>query len=97
MAQPNTSTKVVGLLTNKLGRKISHVKLREEELAEAMTSFGIPDDYAKILAQLDTAIKNGDEERMNSVILDVTGREPKRFQDFVKRCVESGIWVKKST
>jgi festuclavine dehydrogenase len=97
IAHANWSIQVAEFLTNKLGRKITHVKLREEELAEAMTSFGIPEDYAKVLAQLDTAIKNGDEERLNSVILDVTGREPKRFQDFVEKCVESGVWVNKST
>ena len=60
-----------------------------------MTSFGIPDDYARLLAQLDTAIKNGAEERLNSVILDVTGREPRTFREFVEECVESGVWVKR--
>jgi festuclavine dehydrogenase len=59
-----------------------------------MTSF-LPEEYARLLAQLDTAIKNGAEERLNSVVLDVAGREPIRFQDFVDRCVESGIWVQK--
>ncbi len=58
-------------------------------------SFGIPDDYARLLAQLDTAIKDGAEERLNSVILEVTGRAPRRFEDFVAKCVESGVWVKK--
>jgi len=85
---------VAELLTKRLGRKITHVKLSESQLAEAMTSFGIPVDYAKFLAQLDTVIKNGEEEKLNSVILDITGHEPTRFHDFVKRCVESGVWVK---
>jgi festuclavine dehydrogenase len=71
------------------------VKLTEDELADAMTNFGIPGDYARLLAQLDTAIKNGEEERLNRVILDVTGREPTRFQEFVERCVEKGVWMKK--
>lgn len=83
------------MLTQKLGRKITHRKVRENDLAYAMSSFGVPDDYAKLLAQLDTAIKNGAEERLNSVILDVTGREPRTFQDFVQRCIESGFWVKR--
>jgi festuclavine dehydrogenase len=91
----NIPIQVAELLTKRLGRKITHVKLSESQLAEAMTSFGIPVDYAKFLAQLDTAIKSGEEERLNSVILDVTGHEPARFHDFVKRCVESGVWVKR--
>lgn len=86
---------VAEILTKKLGREITHVKLTEDELADAMTNFGIPGDYASLLAQLDTAIKNGEEERLNSVILDVTGREPIRFQEFVERCVEKGVWMKK--
>ena len=90
----NVPIQVAELLTNKLGRKITHVKLSEAQLAEAMSSFGIPIDYAKLLAQLDTVIKNGEEEKLNSVILDITGHEPTRFHDFVKRCVESGVWVK---
>jgi festuclavine dehydrogenase len=85
---------VAELLTKKSGRKITHIKLSESQLAEAMTNLGIPVDYAKLLAQLDTVIKNGEEERLNSVILDITGHEPTRFQDFVDRCVESGVWVK---
>jgi festuclavine dehydrogenase len=90
----NLSIQVAELLAKSLGRKITHVKLSESQLAEAMTRFGIPVDYAKVLAQLDTAIKSGEEERLNSVILDVTAHEPTRFHDFVKRCVESGVWVK---
>jgi festuclavine dehydrogenase len=87
--------KVAEILTKKLGREITHVKLTEDELADAMANFGIPGDYARLLAQLDTAIKNGEEERLNTVILDVTGREPTRFQEFVERCVEKGVWMKK--
>jgi festuclavine dehydrogenase len=90
----NVPIQVAELLTKRLGRKITHVKLSESQLAEAMTSFGIPVDYAKFLAQLDTVIKIGEEEKLNSVILDITGHEPTRFHDFVKRCVESGVWVK---
>jgi festuclavine dehydrogenase len=70
------------------------VKISEDELAEGMASYGIPDDYARLLAQLDTAIKNGAEERLNSVVLDVTGRVPRKFEDFVESCVEKGVWVK---
>jgi len=85
---------VAAILTRRLERKIIHVKTTEDELAAGMTSF-LPEEYARLLAQLDTAIKNGAEERLNSVVLDVAGREPIRFQDFVDRCVESGIWVQK--
>jgi len=86
---------VAEILTRKLGRKITHVKITEDELAAEMTSF-LPAEYARLLAQLDTAIKNGAEVRLNSVVLDVTGREPRRFRDFMERCVESCVWVKET-
>lgn len=86
---------VAAILTRKLGRKITHVNISEDELAAGMTSFGIPDDYARLLAQLDTAVKKGAEERLNSVVLDVTGRHPRSFQDFVVECIENGVWLKK--
>jgi len=82
------------LLTTKLGREITHIKISEDDLAKGMTSFGIPADYAKLLAELDTTIKNGNEERLNSVILDVTGHQPRKLEDFVEKCAESGVWAR---
>lgn len=86
---------VTEILTQKLQRKITHVKISEGELAAGMTTDGVPADYSRLLAQLDTAIKNGAEERLNRVVLEVTGREARRFLEYVDGCVESGIWMKK--
>jgi festuclavine dehydrogenase len=83
-------------LSQKLGRKINHVNITEDELTTGMSTF-LPAEYARLLAQLDTAIKNGAEERLNTVLLDVTGRKPRKFLDFVDSCVENGVWVKKET
>lgn len=44
----------------------------------------MPEEYARVLAGMDTAIKNGSEDRINEVIRRVTGREPRRFADFVE-------------
>jgi len=85
---------IAELLTKRLGRKITHVKISEDELAAAMAGHGIPDDYARLLAQLDTAIKDGAEERLNNVVLDTTGREPRGFREFVEKRVDNGVWVK---
>jgi len=85
---------VAELFTKKLGRKITHVKISEEEYAKDMANF-MPEDYAKMLAELETVIKNGGEERLNDVVLNVTGREPKRLEDFVDECAKKGIWDKK--
>jgi len=69
------------------------VNITEDEAASAMkAAWGLPGDYARILAQLDTAIKNGEEERLNDVVLQVTGRKPKTFEEFVNECAEKGVW-----
>lgn len=69
--------------------------ISEEEMAKAMMGFGIGEDYARMLAGLDTAIREGKEDRLNGVVKDVTGEEPKKLEVFVDECVGRGIWVKK--
>lgn len=54
------------------------------ELAAKFLKQGIPDQYAKLLASLDTAISQGMENRLNNVVLNVTGGQPKSFMDFVE-------------
>jgi hypothetical protein len=70
------------------------VKITEEELAAGMATF-MPKEYATLLAQLDTAIKSGAEDRVNDTVEKITGRKPVTFEAYVKKCVESGVWVKK--
>ncbi|TVY68925.1 Agroclavine dehydrogenase, partial [Lachnellula suecica] len=61
-------SEVAELMSEKLGREIKHVDISERELAEGMKGFGIPGDYADMLAQLDTAIREGKEERLNGTV-----------------------------
>jgi len=77
-----------------LGRKITHVKMSEDESVAMFEREGIPKDYARMYAQLDTHVKEGKEEIQNDVVLHVTGKEPERFEEFVDKCVRKGIWVK---
>ena len=64
-------------------------------MAAGMEQFGVPSDYALLLAGLDTAIKDGKEERLNDVVLNITGHSPKRFEAYLGECVEKGVWDKK--
>jgi festuclavine dehydrogenase len=52
-------------------------------------------DYARMLASLDTAIKDGKENRLNDVVLKVTGHPPKKFETYLGECMEKGVWDKK--
>ena len=65
-----------------LGRKIVHVDLSPEGLEQRHQSFGMPEDYSKLMSAMDTTVKNGAENRTNDAILAVTGSAPKKFKDF---------------
>ena len=67
-----------------MGKTIVHERLSESDLADRFVAQGMPPDYAKMLSTLDTAISQGAEDRLNTVVTDVTGRGPKRFVDFAR-------------
>ena len=82
------------MISESLGRKIVHKSITEDEAANIMQNFGIPADYARILAELDTYIKEGKEARMNDTIYRVTEKTPRKMSDFVEECIQSRKWVK---
>lgn len=74
-------------LSRVLGRRIAHVDLTEAELAQRYhESYGIPEQYADILAGMDTGIRNGAEEHnsLGGDVREVTGCPPRGFADFVE-------------
>lgn len=81
-------------MSEKLGRVIRHVDVSEQELVQGVQAF-MPLDYARMLAGLDTAIREGKEERVNDVVKRVTGREPKTLGELVDEGVRDGVWVMK--
>ncbi|KAK3341093.1 hypothetical protein B0T25DRAFT_509932 [Lasiosphaeria hispida] len=92
---PNTEFVILGpqllsyddlaeILTELLGRKIVHVDLSTRDLEERHQSLGMPENYARMMSSLDNAIKVGSENRVNDVVLSVTGRAPKPFREFAE-------------
>ncbi|KAK2047274.1 family ergot alkaloid biosynthesis protein [Colletotrichum somersetense] len=82
---------VAEILSDVLGRKIVHKNLSAPELVERFVSQGMPRDYAEMMAALDTAIKNGSENRTNSVVLALTGKKPRKFRDTAEKY--KGVWA----
>ncbi|KDN70634.1 putative AFUA_2G17970 family ergot alkaloid biosynthesis protein [Colletotrichum sublineola] len=82
---------IAEILSDVLGRKIVHKNLSALELVERFTSQGMPQDYAEMMAGLDTAIKEGSENRTNSVVLAVTGKQPRKFRDTAEKY--KGVWA----
>jgi festuclavine dehydrogenase len=84
--------KVAETIGRAVGRKITHIKLSAQELSKQMTSGGMPKDYADMLAAMDDAISKGTEEKLCNTVLEVTGKQPKRFADFVEDA--KAVWEK---
>lgn len=63
----------------------------EDQVRERYVSIGLNEGYAKILAGLDTSIKEGIEEKHNDIVEKVTGRKPKTFKVFVEE--KKLVWL----
>ncbi|KAG0652081.1 Agroclavine dehydrogenase [Hyphodiscus hymeniophilus] len=87
---------IAEIFTKALGRKITHVKITEDESIAALKQYGVAADYAQMLADLDTAIREGKEKRLNDVVLKVTGHNPKKFEAYLEDCMARGAWNKTS-
>ncbi|KAJ7255297.1 hypothetical protein C8J57DRAFT_1437138 [Mycena rebaudengoi] len=48
--------KIAGMLSEILGRKITHTRLTEEQYMRVMMERGIPEDYARMLSSMDGSI-----------------------------------------
>lgn len=87
-------TEVAELISEKLGRKITQVDITEQQFADGMKGF-VAADYADMLAKLETAVREGQEERLNDVVLKVTGKKPRGLGEYVDEMVAKGVWVGK--
>jgi festuclavine dehydrogenase len=70
------------------------VKITEKEWASNMKSYGVPDDYANLLASLETFVSEGKEARLNDCVERLTGKKPGTLEDFVDECIKKRIWAK---
>ncbi|KAL9108021.1 MAG: hypothetical protein Q9227_007126 [Pyrenula ochraceoflavens] len=70
---------------DELGRKVEHVKISADQRVEDFTSAGIPQEYAKLLTEMDVAISRGAENQMNSTVERITGQKPMTMRDFAEK------------
>ena len=83
--------KIAAILSDVLGRKITHVKISQPELAERMQAQGLPANYANMLSSMDTLISKGSEASLNDTVKRITGTSPMTFRDFAE--ANKGCWV----
>ncbi|KAI0169829.1 putative ergot alkaloid A [Hypoxylon sp. FL1284] len=86
-----TYSDIAAIFTSALGRDIAYHELTEDEFAARARAFGLSESYAAVLARMETAIHGGSEEATNDVVRSVTGREPRRFRDFVED--NKAVWM----
>lgn len=66
------------------GRPVRHHRLSVAGLVERFERFGIPPDYARVLASMDEAIAEGAENRVTDEVERVTGRPPVDLAAFAR-------------
>jgi festuclavine dehydrogenase len=82
LTHANQRNQIAQILTQVLGRRVVHVPLHASELERRHRAYGMPEDYARLLGAMETAVKFGAEERTNDAVLAMTGTAPRRFRDF---------------
>lgn len=78
-----TYDEVASLVAEIVGRPVRHCRLTAAQLAERFRSFGLPSDYAALLAAMDETIAAGGESRVTDTVERVTGRAPKPLRRFL--------------
>lgn len=82
--QALTYDEVAAILARAAGRTIRHVAVSETRLAEIFSRDGMPADYARALAAMDTAIAGGAEDRVTDEVRQLTGVAPRTFEEFAR-------------
>ena len=76
-------------LTKVLGRTISHVSLPPSDLKQAMVAEGLPEDIADRMLDLERYFREDQASRITDDIKRVTGRDPRRFEQYARDCASS--------
>lgn len=73
---------VAQLISEASGIKVEHRHLSEAELAARFSANGLPPEYARSLAAMESAISTGTEDRITTEVRNVTGHSPTAFSKF---------------
>jgi len=69
------SLQAVALLSEVLGRKITHKRLAKEDLTKLYMTFGIKEDFATYLADVEEAASRGESEHAFNSDKAILGKE----------------------
>lgn len=66
------------------GRRVRVDRITTEQGIAAYRSAGMPAEFASALASVEEGIRAGREDRVSTAVLDLTGRTPRSFAEFVR-------------
>lgn len=76
-------------LSKVLGRSIRHINLSPMDLKSGMIAAGSPEWYADMLLDLERYYREQPASRITNDIKQVTGRDPRRFDQYARDCTSS--------
>ncbi|MER5554631.1 NAD(P)H-binding protein [Streptomyces sp. NPDC002793] len=71
------------IITARTGRQVRVERVTEEEQAAAYRGAGMPTGFATALAAVERGIEEGREDHVSTAVLELTGRPPRAFAEFV--------------
>ena len=86
-----TYEEVADELSAALGRTITHVSLPPSDLKQGMLAGGMPEQLADRMLDLERYLREGRASSISDDIKLVTGKNPRRFRDFLRETASSGV------
>ena len=79
-------------LSKVLGRPISHINLSPSDLKGGMIAEEMPKAIVDRMLDLERYFREGRASRITNDIEQVTGREPRRFAEYIRETAATGVW-----
>ncbi|GLU48635.1 NAD(P)H-binding protein [Nocardiopsis ansamitocini] len=77
-------TEAASIITARTGWPVRVTPIRTDEQAAHYRSAGMPAEFATALATVEDGVRAGREDRVSTAVLDLTGRPPRAFAEFVQ-------------
>jgi uncharacterized protein YbjT (DUF2867 family) len=88
-----THDQLAGVLTEILGRTITHIDLSPDDYLQGMLASGMPPELAERMLDLERYIREGRPGEVTGDIAAITGRAPRSFGEFARETAATGVWA----
>ena len=88
-----THDQLAGVLTEILGRTITHIDLSPDDYLQGMLASGMPVELAERMLDLERYTREGRPGEVTGDISAVTGRAPRSFGEFARETAATEVWT----